>query len=74
MDEFLGKIDWTLLRDEKLTLLTTIDRAEHDDNDLALVPEDDRDNMMALVHLIDVIQDMAAEQGHPVVWLTEEEN
>lgn len=73
MDEFLNKINWPLLANQKLALLTTIDRAEHDDNDLALIPPEAQENLSGLVNLIDALQDLAEEQGLPVVWLEEKE-
>ena len=73
MDEFLNKINWPMLANQKLALLTTIDRAEHDDNDLALIPAQAQEDLSGLLNLIDALQDYAADQGIPVVWLEEKE-
>lgn len=72
MDEILNKINWRLLAHQKLALLTTIDRAEHDDHDLALIPAEAQSDLSGIVHLIDWLQDLGAEYGQPVVWLTED--
>lgn len=73
MNEFLNKINWPLLANQKLALLTTIGRAEHDDNDLALVPAQMQEYLSGLVNLIDVLQDFADDQEISVVWLEEKE-
>ena len=56
-------MDWPLLRDQKLCLLHFAERVEE---------RADAELLDGVIQLIDHIQDEAAKQGEPVVWLTEE--
>lgn len=59
---FEDGMDWSLLRDQKLMLLT-----------LTCVTNAQQHALMdGVINLIDHIQDSASAQGLPVVWLTEE--
>lgn len=58
------RIDWELLRDQKLVLfkLLTAD----------LLSERVEENLNGILNLIDAIQDAAEKDGFPVVFLTED--
>jgi hypothetical protein len=60
---FEDGMDWSLLRDQKLTLLTL--------GCGATVPQ--HALLDGVINLIDHIQDSASSQGLPVVWLGEED-
>lgn len=65
-----SKIDWALLRKQKLTLLEIIDQVEAD------CRWERAEDLTGILHLIDAIQDDAVDSGefteHEVFALTEE--
>jgi len=52
--EFFKKIDWDALRDQKLTLLYAID--------MCLPGDGATDDLTGLLHLLDAMQDFAADE------------
>ncbi len=57
VDEAMRRIDWALLSQQKLTLISQCKREPMFDG---------------LVHFLDAIQDAAEKDGLPVVWLGDE--
>lgn len=66
LEEAFHKVDWTLLVQQKQTLLSTI-------NLVALNGTDTANNLTGILHLIDAIQDAAQKDGFPVVPFTNED-
>ena len=68
--EFLADIDWRLLRDQKLSLLKSIEFFEVSD-EVQL-----SEHLTGILHLIDALQDEADKRYLVPAggWLTEEEN
>lgn len=64
MTDVFAKTDWALLAQQKLALLQAIDCAPDSEQNLLLT---------GLLHFIDAVQDAAEADGHPVVWLTTDE-
>ena len=61
--ETIEKIDWSELRNQKRTLLETIEHVENEDK---LDPQEDTveivNNLIGLLHLIDSLQDYAVDE------------
>jgi hypothetical protein len=60
IQDVLGRTDWALLAEQKLALC----KAVCTDNETLLD---------GLLNWLDALQDAAAQEGMPVVWLTEDE-
>jgi hypothetical protein len=60
MDDFLTRIDWTMLKDQKNSLQRTIRMLEDGGGDAEM---DDADALVGLLHLIDALQDTADDMG-----------
>jgi hypothetical protein len=63
MDEVLRKTNWQLLAQQKVALLGAIG-----------VVHDAAEQLQGLLHFIDAVQDAAAAEGYPVVFLTDMED
>lgn len=73
MKTFFDDIDWAMLREQKRTLLGTIDMVSDFDNDW----QSEVDNLTGILHLIDALQDHAVDTlGVPEneVFATEDED
>ena len=57
--EFIQKIDWKLLRKQKLTLLETIDDMEKRNSEYY---KDSIEDLTGILHLIDSLQDYAVDE------------
>lgn len=56
LKEFIEKIDWQLLKEQKLGLLDTLRQGDYND----LIPSE---ALMGILHLIDALQGTAVEAG-----------
>ena len=64
MTDVFAKTDWALLAEQKLALLHAISCA----------PDSEQTTLLTgLLHFLDAVQDAAEAEGHPVVWLTSDD-
>jgi hypothetical protein len=67
LEAVFHKVDWTLLAQQKLTLLRAM-------NLLALSGNDIANNLSGVLHFLDAVQDAAKADNFPVVFLTDEDD
>jgi hypothetical protein len=67
LEAVFHKVDWTLLAQQKLTLLRAM-------NLLALSGNDIANNLSGILHFLDAVQDAAKADNFPVVFLTDEDD
>lgn len=67
----LSRIDYDMLRGQKAHLAYVIRDLEMAGGDDSM---DQADALTGILHLLDAIQDQAAEAGQPVIWLSEDED
>jgi hypothetical protein len=65
LQEAFRRIDWTLLAEQKKTLLGVL---------IAFTNTETANNLSGLLHFLDEIQDAAKKDDFPVVFLTEEDD
>jgi hypothetical protein len=65
INDVMTKTNWTMLRDQKRTLLEVM-KAD-------CIRVNEREDLAGILHWIDALQDAAEEEGFPVVFLSGEE-